>query len=336
MYAGRMPWLDGEACGDKTGGMSHMIFPWYVVGSEASYTSFITHKDLITHISPCWFSFRADGSIAMANDPYRDHIMDSGIPVVPLISNSDFNAGIAAAMVSDAAYQQKADAIVSLVVEGGFAGINLDFEGPFGNHRDQYTRFVQAVAQPLQQAGKLVTVDVVAQTCTPENSPGSWAAPFDYQALGDIVDYVMIMGYDYSSADAPPQPVSPAWWLAEVIDYAVSQIPKQKIVMGLPFYSRKWTITADGRLPGQGVTSTTATQWVAEKGATWQWDEKGQVPYVITHDTEGEHHLYGENAQSLDLKIAMVKKAGLAGLAFWRLGQETPEMWQPVAHYLSY
>jgi spore germination protein YaaH len=259
-----------------------------------------------------------------------------GISLHPLIINQGFDADIAHAILATAeTRQQAAETIAGLVFEGDFDGINMDFEGTFGGSRDQYTDLLRRLAEMLNPRGKWLTVDVVSQT-QPAASyavESSWASPFDYAALGQICDHVMLMGYDYAFAE--PGPVSPYWWLEDVIDWALSQIPRERIVVGLPFYTRHWIVQGGKVSPPYGLKQDECARLVQQVARDPAYLEREATYRLIWTDDEGEHHLYFDDERTLRQKVKLVEQKGIQGVAFWRLGQEREDVWAVVAAYLA-
>jgi spore germination protein len=297
---------------------STVVWAWLTEGDTASLASLQHHAGTLTHLSPTWFSMGED--LAIIGQPDQlvvDFAVKHGISLHPLINNAGFDPRVAQSIL--AAPQRRATAaehIATLVLNHNFAGINLDFEGQFGASRDQYSDLVERIARLLRPAGKWVTVDVVATTRPPGQVPAtSWAAPYDYRRLAAAADAVVVMAYDYSVQQ--PGPISPLWWVEEVIAYARTVVPAGKLVVGLPFYGRHWVVTNHGTTE-IGLPGTDALTLLAWSGA------KLLRPLHVVHF---------EDAASLGAKLRSVG-AGTAGVAFWRLGMDAPPHWPVIRTWL--
>jgi spore germination protein len=219
-----------------------------------------------------------------------------------------------------------AERVAALVTRHGFDGINLDFEGPFGAYRDQYSDFVRQVAARLHQAGKGVTVDVATQLVPVDRLPlSSWSAPFDYAALAAASDAVILMAYAHSIRR--PGSLAPLWWVTDAVHDARARIPAGKLIVGTAFYGRHWVIA------GQTVTHTDLTQGEAEallsaSGAVLQRPVADATPRFTWQDGSGTHIVHYEDGQSLATKLHLARASGVA---CWRLGLEQPAQWEVIA-----
>lgn len=174
----------------------------------------------------------------------------------------------------------------------------------------------------------------------------SWAAAFDYRHLGEAVDLFVLMGYDYHGRLSEPGPVSSVKWLHDVLAHTLARVPAAKVVLGLPFYGRRWDIDPDGRRSeGKGVfwddvvalKSAHAGRKSRTHGGTLEegWDEEAQSPWFGWEDDEGRHVVHYDDAASLATKLRLAPEYGLAGVAFWCLSGEPAQMWAEVKAILS-
>lgn len=323
--------------------MSKVVFPW--LPGNQGWASFEEHAGQITHISPTGLAIAPDGSIHRAEQPDIGQVAETarakGVLCVPLVVNQGFSAESAAAILCDPAKRREAaDRLAQLVMDNGWDGINLDFEGPWA-FRSEYAAFVARVADRLRPRGKLVTVDVVAQkrppTGQPEATALSWAEPYDYAALGPLVDLFIVMGYDYHWRGGPPGPVGPAWWLEEVLEYTTHLVPADKVVLGLPFYGYHWAVDGAGQtVQGNYVPYAEAERLRQEHGAFKSWDFDGLCRHFHFRGEDGlEHVVYYDDAASIARRLTLADRFRLAGVAFWSLGQEDPGVWAEIAAWRS-
>jgi spore germination protein YaaH len=295
------------------------------------------HARHITHLSPAWYTIDSNLSITLqTQDSVIRFARDHRIALHPLIRNQGSDPHVAHEILKTGQRRSEAaERITDLVLEHDFAGINLDFEGPFGADRDRYSDFVARLSQLLHPVGRWVTVDVGAQV-----RPGSafatkrsvWAEPFDYAALGRAADAVMIMAYEYSYSQ--PGPVSPLWWFRQVVAFARTQIPQNKLVIGLPFYGHHWVVQGGRVSLPQGVHQKTALDLLARSGARLERPAMDATPRFSWRDGQGTHIVHFEDEQSLAAKMREVQMANVAGIAIWRLGQEKASQWDVIARWL--
>jgi spore germination protein YaaH len=312
-----------------------IIFPWLVPTDPASTASFHSHAGVITHVSPTWYTMRADLSIAghSALSLIR-FARDRRIRLIPLIKNEGFSASVAQDILATSQSRVRAAAkIAGLVLERDADGINMDFEGPFGASRGQYSDLLARVAGHLRPQGKLLTVDVVPQLEPVSSYPlSSGAAPYDYSALGQICDQVMLLCYSYSHRK--PGSLAPLWWLRDATAHALTLIPARRLVVGIGFYGRHW-IASGGQITVRDLTQSQAEALLASSGAQVERPAADATPRFTWQDSEATHTVHYEDALSLAAKLRVVRSAGVAGAAFWRLGLEDATQWDVIAQFLS-
>lgn len=302
------------------------ILPWLVPDDPSSFAALKKALPSLERVSPCYFSLSADFELKTALDPNREALKSLGLKLYPLVVNERFKPEVARVLLETAEARKKtADILMNKVMEENYPGLNVDFEGPFGQWRSEYTEFIALLAEMLHKEGKEISVDVVSQTKdpTPEHS---WAYPFEYQKLGSVVDYLVLMGYDYSSTFSPPGPVAPNDWLRAVKAYTISQVPREKVILGLPFYGRHWTVEPDGSYSeGRGIKYKQAMELASEWRVNPVKHESGCLYIEYKYPDNSCEQIFFEDKTTLLEKIKIAD--GLAGIAFWRLGQEDESIW---------
>lgn len=211
--------------------------------------------------------------------------------------------------------------IAELVQTRGYDGVDLDLEGVPENARQafvQLTRDLKAVLKPMN---KMLSLSLPAK----ENESISWRKGYDYAGLGAVADRVTIMTYDQHYSGGEPGPVAALDWVERVMRFASTQIPKQKLLMGIGSYGYDWPPTGKA----QSVTVEKVRDLLQSHGVTPSWDQQAQVPHFSYVDDEGRRHqVWYENQDSLAKKVALAKSLGLRGLTVWRLGFPPPEFWE--------
>jgi spore germination protein YaaH len=311
-----------------------MVWAWLQSDDPVSLASLQQHAPLITHLSPTWFSMREDLSIVGTVDPLVvQFAARRGLALHPVLHNDQYDAGVADAILRTPTRRgMAAQRIADLVVAHGFDGINMDFEGPFGADVERYVDLIQRLAARLRPAGKWVTVDVVPHLGGSASHPvDAWSAPYDYVDLGAVSDAVMLMAYDYSVQE--PGPISPLWWVQQVIAFARTRIAPQKLVVGLPSYGRHW-IQAHGTTSVATLTQAEAQQWLSWTGAAVQRPARDGTPRFSWQAADGTHIVHYDDPTSLMAKLHLVD-ASLGGVAVWRLGEDYPHQWDVLNTWLS-
>jgi spore germination protein YaaH len=249
---------------------------------------------------------------------------------------NDFDPALAEAAIlthKDAVIKQ----LVDLAQSGGFEGINIDFESiAYGEDieaaRAEFTAFINQLAAALHAEGKKLIISVPGKTA--DTIEDTWSYPFDLAALGQDADYLQLMTYDQHGPWGEPGPVSGADWVEEVVVYTSSIVDPSKLLIGLPAYGYDWDLSApnpDGESFAAGSFSWTDVPALLDKpGALAAWDAASQSPSV-TYMEEGHKHVaWYEDEKSLQAKVALVERYGLAGMSVWSLGQEDEGFWQAV------
>jgi spore germination protein YaaH len=319
--------LGGTAVAAPAASSSSKVFLgyWAKWGTDQSpNASLSANLNRIDLYSPYWYTLRSDGTLSSRESGHATltaTVQAKGHKVIPLINKTSSNTPLL-----DPTTRRKAVAnIYQMLVNNGFDGVNIDFEGMPPSTRAGVTAFMRELSAKLRPAGLLVTMAVPAKWSADE-STNSFAACFDFAALGQVVDYLVIMTYDQHGGWSGPGPVAGADWTEKVIRYATSVVPAGKILLGLAGYGYDWSAA--------GVTSISAASApvrAAGYGARIIWDSKAQVPHFTYWRWGTRHDVWYENSYSVEFKIAQVNRYNLGGVALWALGMEDARFWQVIA-----
>ncbi|MDD2373018.1 MAG: glycosyl hydrolase family 18 protein, partial [Syntrophomonadaceae bacterium] len=212
------------------------------------------------------------------------------------------------------------------VKKNGYDGVNIDFELMGYQDADRFTSFLRDLKTALG-SDKTLSVAVFART-----GKESWPTPYQYKEIGQIADRVVVMAYDYSYTTSKPGPVAPLWWVKEVTNYMVKNIPREKILLGMPTYGYNWS-------PGNKTVTVTAKKLVEiENRYTVQkfFDTVSMSPYYIYYDENGDRHeIWLENEQSLNEKWNVAVNNRLAGISFWRIGNGFNDLYRMLERNLN-
>lgn len=211
-----------------------------------------------------------------------------------------------------------------LLRQRNYRGVNLDFERLPAEARTGYVQLVKALAATTRSQGKVLSLSLPAK----ESDAVAWQAGYDYARLGAAADRVVIMAYDQHHAGGLPGPVAGLDWAERVVRFAVSQIPREKLLLGLGAYGYDWPPWGKAR----ALTLQQALSLAQGLGLTLKRDPVAAVPYFRYRDAAGlEHQVWYEDEESLARKAALAAKYGLKGVAVWRLGFPTAGFWREVA-----
>jgi spore germination protein YaaH len=307
---------------------SFVRWGYYVTYDRTSWTTLQAHLGTLDIVSPYFFQLRADGTIEELSDPTADSFLrQSGITVVPMIKNvprwNDFTPLIADPVQRSAVITR----LVRLVEERGYSGIHIDFEAVNAGDAPHLTAFMRELAAQLRPRGKLVTQAVVART---SDTPSTWGGAYDYPALAEVNDYIVVMAYDFHYAGGSPGPVGPYTWVQRVVSYLTTRVPREKLILGIPLYGYDWNVTAGP--PARSVRYDQVRELLRRPGASSGYDETEKEAWIRYTDDQGQQHeVWHADARSVAARVDLALDRGLAGVALWRLGHEDPAVWDDLA-----
>jgi len=173
-----------------------------------------------------------------------------------------------------------------------------------------------------------IPVTVALAPKTSADQPGALYEGHDYRALSDAADFVLLMTYEWGYTYGPPMAVAPLPNVREVVEYALREMPAEKIYLGIPNYGYDWTLPYRRGSKARSISNQEAVALAARYRIAIQYDELAQSPTFRYVDEEGlEHEVWFENARSIAAKLALVKEYGLYGTGYWNLNRPFPQNW---------
>lgn len=309
-----------------------VIISSYYINTDGAYRSLLAHGGELNMLF--YFSYPLDARGEFAGGYYSRRTMEAasrfGLPVLAVVKN--FNRREISALLADDRARERAVQNILGLMEQGYAGVNLDFEMVDPDDRDRFTRFVGEVAAALKPRGYLTTVALMARDERTANS--SWGRAYDYNAIGRLVDYVVVMTYDQHYSGSAPGPVGGLDWADGVMAYAASQVAPDKLLLGIPAYAYDWP-ESGGSAKARPVTDWegndefySVEELLQREGALAEMDPQSAETLLRYVDDGGAPRLvYYTDARGLRLKLMLVNKHRLAGVAMWRLGFEPEGYW---------
>jgi spore germination protein YaaH len=306
------------------------VVGWYFASGSGPWDTVNANPDAISMLSPTWISIKGShGEITWKEDPkVTTFAKEHGIKVVPLIWGSDKRS--MSELFNSIEYRTRLVRNIVAALDGisYCQGINLDFEGLDPKDRYVYDFFLIELAAKLKPKGYLLTIDVPAKSS--DSLTNSWAGAFDYPEIGRCCDLVMIMTYDEHWSTGRPGPVASVQMDDQTLAYATTVMPKEKILMGLPFYGYDWP--EKGRA-SSSLYSRTVTR-LAETQAKLMWDREAKTPWFVYTDSNGaKRTTYFENKASIAAKLVIAHKWDVGGICIWSLGNEDPGIWDAIRQY---
>ncbi|MCL2436699.1 MAG: glycosyl hydrolase family 18 protein [Clostridiales bacterium] len=276
------------------------------------------------------YGITPDGDLIDLNDEELIRVsLENGVKplmvVAPFNEAGEFSAELAhAVLINPEARERLLNNILATLQNKGLYGVDFDFEFMYGADRDFYTSFIEEAAVKLNREGYLVSIAIAPKTSAEQK--GILYEAHDYVGLGQAANLILLMTYDWGYVYGPPMAVSPLDKVQEVLDYAVTAIPPEKILMGIPNYAYDWTLPyIEGEGRAEKVTHIEAAERAARYGAEIQFDEAAQVPYYYYVDELGNTHVvWFEDARSIRAKLELVSEYGLAGVGVWNVMDPFP------------
>ena len=221
--------------------------------------------------------------------------------------------------------------IINTAVVKNYYGVDIDFEYLYPQDRLAYAQFLRNLKNRLATAGLKLSVAIAPKYR--DNQQGVLYEAHDYRLIGEIADRVIIMTYEWGYLYGEPMAVSPLSEMEAVISYAITRIPSQKILMGMPNYAYDWTIPWVQGTTATTLTNNRAIELAIEKGATIQWDARSATPYFnYTNETGSTHVVWFDDARSIQAKLGLVSKYNLAGVSYWTINNFMASNWAVLSN----
>ena len=213
----------------------------------------------------------------------------------------------------------------------GFDGWNIDFETLSSKTGPHYIQFIKELSVRCRQEGIVLSVDNYV--------PASYNEFYDLEAQGKVVDYVIIMAYDehYSGSENAGS-VASLGFLKNAVNGTLKKMPKERIVMAIPFYTRLWAeqeVDGEVKLSSEALTMNGAKDVLSRNKVTAQYDEASGQNYAEYSKNGITYKIWMEDMDSLHERLKVIAGADVAGVAAWRLGFETEQVWPVIEAYMN-
>ena len=323
---------------------------WHQVTSRIanqSVSEVIEKSQGMNVISPTWFSIADNtGNItSLVSVEYVNAAHQANMEVWALVDNFSPEVDSHELLTNASSRENMSNQLVEAVLQAGIDGINLDFESLREETGEHYVQFIRELSVKCRANGIVLSVDNYV--------PRSYTAFYNRKEQGVVADYVIIMGYDeHYSGSLEAGPVASFGYVEEGILSTIAEVPAEKVINGVPFYTRIWSEepkteeelasqagTAEGEYPMK-VSSTAmgmvqALETVQKAGAVPQWDDVAKLDYATWEEDGVTYKVWLENVSSMEPRLQLMQTHGLAGNAAWKLGFETPDIWEMISEYVN-
>ncbi|MEQ6376001.1 LysM peptidoglycan-binding domain-containing protein [Bacillaceae bacterium S4-13-56] len=292
----------------------------------------------LTYLSPFSYSIRADGTLSTMTETELLQVATNQniapLMVLTNFRNGEFSSELASELFANTEAQYRLISNIMEVMEAkGYYGLNIDFEYLYPIDRENYNNFLRRVVERLHPLGYSVSTAIAPKYRREQQ--GLLYEAHDYQAHGEMVDFVVIMTYEWGWSGGPPMAVAPISEVRQVIQYALTEMPANKIIMGMPLYGYDWTLPyVKGGAWARTLSTKASVELAARNGVSIYFDTQAQSPYFNYVDAQGkEHVVWFEDARSVQVKYDLVEELGLRGVSYWVLGNPFPQNWFVLADH---
>lgn len=276
-------------------------------------------------ISPTWFEFGdSEGTLVdRGTTSYVQAAHNKGLEVWPILSHSFEDTSLTAQILSSTSKRQYViDQIIGYAKQYGFDGINIDVENIQTDISAEWVQFMRELYPQLKNEGIKVSVDVYM--------PSGWSEHYEREKVARSCDYFIVMAYDqHWSGSEEAGSVGEIPWVENGIIASIEEVPHDKLVLGIPFYTRLWLENSEG-LSTKSYGMDSIQEVIASWGVTPIQDEASGQNYVEYASDKGVYRVWLEDYTSISKRIDLVLKYDLAGYGAWKLGLETDDIWNAL------
>ncbi len=306
---------------------------WHAVAGTAgndTLVSVLEKTEGVNVISPTWFALtnNAGDFSSFASKAYVEKAHSMGLEVWGLIdnfSNPDVDTYEVLSYTSKRAYL--IDKLVQTALEYDLDGINIDFEGLSQDTGEHFIQFIRELSVLCRENGIVLSVDNYV--------PMGYTDHYNRGEQGVFADYVIIMGYDEHYNGSPEAgSVASIGFVEDGIRKTVEQVPAEKVINAVPFYTRIWK-SEGANLTSEAVGMEMAEQFVSNHNIEVRWDETTCQNYGEIQEGGVFYQVWLEDEHSIEAKLNIMEKYHIAGVASWKLGFEKPSIWEVIGNYLN-
>lgn len=287
----------------------------------------------MSYLTPFTYGLNAQGRLLPLNDEML--LSDAQrlgtrtlMHLSSLTEDGNFSSQRAADLLASEVQQATLiDEVITTMNRKGYSGLDVDFEFIPAARREDYIRFIQQLHNQLSPLGYFVLVALAPKTFA--RQPGLLYEAHDYAGLSQAADFVLLMTYEWGYTYGPPMAVAPLPNVRRVLDYALTEMPPEKIFLGIPNYGYDWPLPfVQGETRAQSISNQEAVTIAIENGAEIQYDETAQAPFFRYTAANGvPHEVWFEDARSMSAKLRLISEYGLHGAGYWNLMRPYPQGW---------
>lgn len=286
----------------------------------------------LTYLSIFSYQVNSDGSLtSIPDEPLIQAARNAGVAPLMVITNIEegggFNSDIAHAVLTDSQAQDNLiNNITTTLREKNYYGLDIDFEYIYPYDRESYNNFLRRIIETLRPLGYSISTALAPKISAGQQ--GLLYEAHDYPVHGELADHIILMTYEWGYTYGPPMAVAPINEVRRVLNYAVTEIPPEKIMMGIPNYGYDWTLPYTPGTAARTISNVGAVDLARRVGAQIQFDQTAQSPFFNYYAEDGrQHEVWFEDARSILAKLSLANEFGLGGISYWTIGRFFPQNW---------
>lgn len=309
---------------------------WHqVTNQDANYNllSLLGTTKGVTTVSPTWFKVSSnDGSItSLANETYVERAHDQGVEVWGLVDDFSTDINMLEVLSYTSHREKLINELISEAIKYNLDGINIDFENITAEAGIHYVEFIRELSVKCRNNDIVLSIDNYV--------PTDYSAYYDTKEQGEVADYVIIMAYDeHHGGSEVSGSVSSIGFVENAINTVLENVPKERVVIAIPFYTRQWKeVTENGSttVSSEAYSMANAENLLKDNGITPAWDEETSQYYGEYEKDGATYKIWLEEEKSIEEKMKLIDKADVAGVAGWKLGLEKESVWDVIIKYTN-
>lgn len=288
----------------------------------------------LSHLTPFTYGITATGNLLPLED---DALLSAArrrgtLPVMHLSTLTEddrFDTARAELVLTNADVQSKlVGEVMQTVLRKGYAGVDVDFEYLPGSLAESYAAFLSRLRRLLTAHGLFLWAALAPKTSAGQR--GLLYEGHSYPAVAAAADAVLLMTYEWGYTYGPPMAVAPIANVRAVLDYAVNEMPPEKILLGIPNYGYDWPLPfVQGETRAQSISNQRAIELAVQYNIAIQYDETAQSPFFHYTAADGVvHEVWFEDARSMEVKLRLISEYGFRGCGFWNIMRPFVQTWQ--------
>ncbi len=288
----------------------------------------------LSHLTPFTYGITATGNLLPLED---DSLLSAArrrgtLPVMHLSTLTEdgrFDTARAELILTNADLQNKlVGEVMQTVLRKGYAGVDVDFEYLPGSLAESYAALLSRLRRLLTAHGLFLWAALAPKTSAGQR--GLLYEGHSYPAVAAAVDAVLLMTYEWGYTYGPPMAVAPIANVRAVLDYAVTEMPPGKILLGIPNYGYDWPLPfVQGTTRAQSISNQRAIELAVQHNIAIQYDETAQSPFFHYTAADGSvHEVWFEDARSMEVKLRLIAEYGFRGCGFWNIMRPFSQTWQ--------